>query len=122
MCCAVSLALFQYGFSQTPQVAPETVSPPVPSHIPEPGESPELSVEEHARVADAVSGLADPAVLSNKRKSRGKYSVYNDEVRARIGKYALLNGNERARQKFRSSYLISQIFQRVQFETLRKCI
>ena len=63
------------GFSQTPQVAPEIVSPPVPSHIPELGESPGLSVEEHARVANAVSDLADPAVLSNKRKSRGKYSV-----------------------------------------------
>ena len=76
--CAVWLevmSLFQYGFSQTPQVAPEIVSPPVPSHIPELGELPGLSVEEHTRVANAVSDLADPAVLSNKRKSRGKYSV-----------------------------------------------
>ena len=45
------MSLFQYGFSRTPQVTPETVSPPVPSHIPELGESPQLSVEEHARVA-----------------------------------------------------------------------
>ena len=62
--CAEVMSLFQYGFSQTPQIAPETVSPPVPSHIPELRELPGLSIEEHARVANAVSDLADPAVLS----------------------------------------------------------
>ena len=90
--------------SRVTQEAPETVSPPVPSHIPELGESPGLNVEEHAKVAAAVSSLADPAVLSNKRKSRGKYSVYTPEAHAKIGKYALQNGNERARQKFLTEF------------------
>ena len=95
------MSLFQYGFSQTPRVVLETVSSPVPSHIPELGEAPGLNVEEHANVAAAVSDLADPA---NKRKSQGKYSVYTDEVRAKIGKYALRNGNERARRKFLTDF------------------
>ena len=68
----------------------------VPSHIPQHTES-GLSIEEHANIVTAVSDLADPLITTNKRKKRGKYA---DEVRARIGKYASENGNERARKHF----------------------
>ena len=38
------------------------------------------------------------------RKVRGKYTVYAPEQRASIGKYALENGNERARRHFQSRF------------------
>ena len=46
-----------------------------------------------------VSNLTDPQ-LPRKRKSRGKYIQYSDEDRAKIGKYASENGNEKARHHF----------------------
>ena len=77
--------------------APLRVS--VPSHLPQHTES-GLSIEEHANIVTAVSDLADPLITTNKRKKSGKYIQYADEVRARIGKYASENGNERARKHF----------------------
>lgn len=71
----------------------------VPSHLPEHLES-GLTSEEHACISEGVCDLADP----NKRKSRGRYTVYTDEIHARIGRYASMNGNERARKHFMVEY------------------
>jgi len=51
-------------------------------------------------ILTALSDLADPLITTNKRRKRGKYIQYTDEIRARIGKYASENGNERARKHF----------------------
>lgn len=97
------MSLFQYGFAPVPVEAPETVPVTVANHMPQLSDV-GLSIEEHANVSAAVSDLADPAILSNKRKPRGKYTAYSDEARAKIGKYASQNGNERARQKFLTEF------------------
>ena len=46
-----------------------------------------------------VSELSDPHP-SKKRKLRGTYAVYTAADRARIGKYAVENGNKNARLRF----------------------
>ena len=53
-------------------------------------------------MATNVPELADPVGPPGKkpRVARGKYSTYTPETRAKIGKYALENGNERARSRF----------------------
>ena len=51
-----------------------------------------------------VSELADPASVGKKRKTKGHYAHYSNEDRAKIGKYASENGNERANKKFRERY------------------
>lgn len=84
------MSLFQYGFRPavaTQETHNQTGAPaPVPGHIPEHVES-GLNLEEHTSVLAAVSDLSNPAISSNKRKPRGKYS---EEARARIGRYALV--------------------------------
>ena len=62
-------------------------------------------VEFDATLNNGIGELADPAPsASKKRKVRGKYTVYTPEQRASIGKYALENGNERARRHFQSRF------------------
>lgn len=100
------MSLLQFGFeriSSTTQV--EQSLPEVPSHFPELHET-DLGVEEHTNVLLAVSDLADPCSSSSiKRKNRGKYAIYTDEDRAKIGKYASEHGNERARKIFIKVFL-----------------
>lgn len=95
------MSLLQFGFERigsTTQV--EQSLPEVPSHFPQLHET-DLSVEEHTNVLSAVSDLADPcSSSSSKRQKRGKYAIYTDEDRAKIGKYASEHGNERARKRF----------------------
>lgn len=55
-------------------------------------------------VTSAVCTLANPEPQPKKRKTKGSYTHYSDEDRARIGKYASDNGNERARRKFKDKY------------------
>ena len=45
-----------------------------------------------------------PMPTTKKRKTRGKYEVYSPKNRAEIGRYALENGNNRARFRFLSSF------------------
>ena len=54
-----------------------------------------LGVEEHSIVTTSVSELADPEPSRRKRKNGGKYTEYSDKNRAKIGRYACENGNER---------------------------
>ena len=67
----------------------------VPGHMPSQLES-GVSHEEYTN--------ADPNPAAKKRGSRGKYITYTKEDRAVIGKYASVNGNERARVKFLHKY------------------
>ena len=94
------MSLLQFGFkpvNSTTQV--EQSLPQVPSHILQLHEM-DLSMEEHTSVLSAVAVLADPCNPSPKRKKRGKYTIYTDQDRAKIGKYASEHGNDRARKKF----------------------
>ena len=52
-----------------------------------------LGREEYDNVSASVSELADPTPAAKKGKTRGRYTPYSAEDRARIGKYALENGN-----------------------------
>ena len=45
-----------------------------------------------------LENFANPTPAAKKGKTRGRYSHYSAEDRASIGKYALENGNEKARQ------------------------
>ena len=59
---------------------------------------------EYNHVSEKVSNLVDQTSTegepSSKKKTRGPYTMYTPEDRAQIGKYALENGNERARRNF----------------------
>ena len=58
---------------------------------------------EYNQVAVAVSDLVEPSTSKRKRgKGSGGYTHYTAEQRAKIGKYTLENGNERARRQFSS--------------------
>ena len=52
----------------------------------------------------AVSDLADPQPTKKTRNLRGSYTKYSSKQRAAIGKYALENGNERARSHFSTQF------------------
>ena len=62
-----------------------------------------LGVVEYDQVSAAVSELTDPSP-AKKRRVRGSYTQYSVEQRALIGRYALENGNERARKHFHASF------------------
>ena len=54
-------------------------------------------------ITRAVSELVEPSTSKRKRgKGSGSYTHYTEEQRAKIGKYALENGNERTRRHFSS--------------------
>lgn len=71
----------------------------VPFHVPTLAEFGLGRVEFDAMLANGIGELADPAPLAPK-----KSTVYTPEQRASIGKYALLNGMERARHDFQPRF------------------
>ena len=100
------MSLFQFGFTiSTPETSSRRQESSVPSHLPRQDET-GLNNEEYENVSAAVTDIADPtptqASGKQKRKSRGTYTVYTEEQRARIGRYASMHGNEKARKKFLS--------------------
>ena len=100
------MSLFQYGLKCVSSTSQSyDVPQSVPNHLPQHHES-GLSIEEHANTTISVADLSDPQITTNKRKKRGKYAVYTytEKDRARIGKYASDNGNERARKRFISDF------------------
>ena len=102
------MSLFQFGIRRLSSAQRRPVDEnesALPSHMPSLPESGLGQVEFDAIASSEVSQLADPAPsASKKRKKRGKYVQYTPEDRARIGRYALENGNERARLKFQPSF------------------
>ena len=69
----------------------------VPVHMPTLHEA-GLGRVEFDQVSAAATELADPT--PKKRRVRGTYTQYSAEQRAKIGKFALENGNEKARKHF----------------------
>ena len=100
------MLLFRFGFkrvaaSEGASTSERHSEPSVPSYLPTRDES-GLGRMEFEDTISRVSDLSDPA--TKKRKTRGKYTQYTPEQRASIGKFALENGNERARRHFLSDF------------------
>ena len=55
---------------------------------------------EYEQVTTAVCNELADSVPAKKRHGSGTYTSYTAEQRAKIGRYALENGNERARRHF----------------------
>ena len=96
------MSLFQFGFTRCSTTTSSSCDQSVPNYLPQQDES-GLNNEEYRNVSTAVTTLASPAGATSRSK-RGKYTVYTDEAHARIGHYAGINGNERARKHFLSEY------------------
>ena len=98
------MSLFQYGFrpvSSTRDVTRGQQSNIVPQHLPAFEDCGLGRVEYERIVSTNIPDLSDPSPPAKKpRVPRGKYTFYTPENRAKIGKYALENGNERARRHF----------------------
>lgn len=104
-----AMSLFQFGIrrlSSAQQRPVDEGESALPSHMPTLAESGLGRVEFDAMVSSEVGRLADPtpSSASKKRRKRGKYVQYILEERASIGRYAVENGNERTRLKFRSTF------------------
>lgn len=100
------MSLFQYGFHQSSRLVATVEtgeSQNAPPHMPSIEES-GLGRVEYDSITASTSELADPTPTTKKRKTRVKYTVYKGEHRAQIGKYALENGNEKARLHFLSTF------------------
>ena len=100
------MSLFRFGFRPlTPTTSPATSEineAEFCSTLPTLSES-GLGVVEYQQVATAVNKeLAAPP--AKWRRGSGTYSTYTPTQRAMIGKYALENGNERARKHFLSKF------------------
>ena len=100
------MSLFQCGFRPAVDVREgenEDVDQPfVSANLPTLDES-GLGGVEYNQVTRAVSELADPSTSKRKRgRGSGTYTHYTAEQHAKIGKYMLENGNERARCHFSS--------------------
>ena len=100
------MSLFRFGF----RPLPPTTSPDTSeineagfcSTLPTLSES-GLGVVEYQEVATAVN-LELAAPPAKRKSASGTYTTYTPTQRARIGKYALENGNERARKHFLSEF------------------
>ena len=109
------MSLFQFGFTRISNSSPgcsqdERVSS-VPAHMPTQEDS-GLGAVEYESAMNSVSDLCDPTT-SKKRRQRGTYTHYTPSDRAKIGKYALENGNLRALRHF------SAIFPDIKESTVR---
>ena len=101
------MSLFQFGFTHTRSQNTEgEVSTNGPSHMPS-FESSGLGRAEYEECISQVAELADPNP-SKKRRQRGSYSTYTPSDRARIGKYALENGNKSARLRFLKQLILKR--------------
>ena len=102
------MSLFQFGFHRVSSCSRSEEDGEqlrfVQQHLPNLEES-GLGRVEYDNVTSTVSELADPSPAAKKaRITRGKYAVYTPEKRVEIGKYALENGNERARLRILTEF------------------
>ena len=98
------MSLFQFGFRRqaTSSATTESNESDFCSTLPTLSES-GLGEVEYQQVATAVNKeLAAPA--AKQRRGSGTYTTYTPTQRAMIGKYALENGNKRARKHFLSKF------------------
>lgn len=103
----VMMSLFQFGFTRCNrsdvQQQSSATSSATALHLPSREES-GLGTVEYEEVTREVSDLSNPQPTNEKRQCRGTYMKYSSKQRANIGKYALENGNERARRHFSAQF------------------
>ena len=94
------MSLFQFGFRRCNSNPSQSTlqSDEVPSHMPS-YESSGLGRVQYEECISRVSELSDPQP-AKKRRLRCTYTSYTPVVRAKIGKWALENGNKSARNHF----------------------
>ena len=94
------MSLLQFGFrvAQQSDAANSGDSGTDVPHLSSLNES-GLGLVEYGEIARAVSDLSNPLPVKT-GNPRGSYTEYTPKQRANIGKYALENGNERARHHF----------------------
>lgn len=63
-----------------------------------------LGEAEYKRVLNETSDAVIDTTYKKQRVAQGKYTKYSNEDRAKIGKYTLENGNERAQKHFLIKY------------------
>ena len=103
------MSIFKYfGKKPDSDTRNETDDHPSPAYLPNAFES-GLGQQEHQNVVSNVVDLANPSTVSPATgRQRGKtqsYAHYSGEMRAKIGKYATENGNEKARKHFSKDFL-----------------
>ena len=91
------MSLLQFGFLRVSNSTPGC------SHIPTLEES-GLGAVEYESAVSSVSNLSDPTATNKKRRQQGIYTNYTVSNRAKIGKYALENGNLRAINHFSAEF------------------
>ena len=101
----MSLFAFDFKCSNTqksPSSSDDNRDLIIPNHMPTSEEacSLELGRVEYSSVINSVSEVSDPIPSKKQKVVRGKYAVYSAEDMARIGKYALENGNKTAHIHF----------------------
>ena len=99
------MSLFQFGFTCVSNSSPgcsQEQSLSVPAHMPTLEES-GLGTVEYESTLTRVPDLADPTP-TKKRRQRGTYTHYKAKDRAKIGKYALENGNTSTRCHFSAEF------------------
>ena len=104
------MSLFQFGFTSSScnfSHSSQEERVPVLAHMPTQEDS-GLGIVENNSAMSSVSDLCDPTT-TKKRRQRGTYTNYTPSDRAKIGKYALENGNLRAMRHFSASYPESTI-------------
>ena len=104
------MSLYRFGFKRisidnSSGSSTESQTIDVPDCMPSLDEARGLGLGE-VEYKSVLNNASDVVMNSCKRQriARGKYTKYSNEDRAKIGKYALENGNERARQHFMIKY------------------
>lgn len=93
------MSLFQFGFTTSRhQEESPGASYSVQDYLPQ-GSECGLGIEEHSSVTSFVSDLASPEPALKKRKTKGTYTHYSNDDRAKIGQYANDHEKENARKK-----------------------
>ena len=102
------MSIFKY-FGKKPDsgTGNEKDDHPSPAYLPSAFES-GLGQQEYQNVVSNVVDLANPSTVSpdtgRQRGKRQSYAHYSGEMRAKIGKYAAENGNEKARKHFSKDF------------------
>ena len=91
------MSLFQFGFRP---VLNNTTTAPDTTNLPTIRESGLGTIEYDAVTQAHEVAPHDEPPVKRRRSSIGNYTSYKAANRAKIGKYALENGNERARKHF----------------------
>ena len=88
----INMSLFQFGFSHVSMQQQPTQ------------EDSGLGIVEYNSALSSVSDSCDPTTSSKRRRQRGTYTHYMPSDCAKIGKYALENGNLKAMRHFSARF------------------